>query len=192
MGTRVPPQKLEQSPQSGVYSKTLCPADMDIMRASAVLLFFAFGVFALAESNAAGAAARTTASPQVGRARAEPDLLLTQDLLYFWIAKWQRRLSLDDWRIESKIVRARELPERAVANIRWSLPNKKATIQVLDSLDSNLRRSEILKDTELSIVHELVHLSMSKLALDPKHTELEEEAVKNLSIALLTLEDSKK
>ena len=182
-----------QSPQPWVYSETLGPADMDIMRASAVLLFFfAFGIFALAESNSAGAAARTTASPQIRRARVEPDRLLTQDLLYFWIAKWQRRLSLDDWRIESKIVRARDLPERAVANIRWSLPNKKATIQVLDSLDSNLRRSEILKDTELSIVHELVHLSMSKLALDPKHTELEEEAVKNLSVALLTLEDSRK
>ena len=35
-------------------------------------------------------------------------------------------------------------------------------------------------------------LALSKLALDPKHTELEEEAVKNLSVALLTLEDSRK
>lgn len=163
------------------------------MRASAVLLFFfAFGVFGLAESISAGAAARTTALPQVGRAGAEPNPLLTQDMLYFWIAKWQRRLALEDWRIESKIVRVWDLPERAVANIHWSLPNKKATIQVLDSVDSSLRRSEILKDTELSIVHELVHLSMSKLPLDPKHTELEEEAVKKLSVALLTLEDSKK
>lgn len=163
------------------------------MRASAVFLFFfAFGAFGLAESNSAGAAARTTASPQVQRAGVEPNPLLTQDLLYFWIAKWQRRLALEDWRIESKIVRARDLPERAVANIHWSLPNKKATIHVLDSVDSSLRRSEILKDTELSIVHELVHLSMSKLPLDPKHTELEEEAVKKLSVALLTLEDSKK
>ena len=163
------------------------------MRASAVLLFFfAFGVFGLAESNSAGAAARTTTLPQVGRAGAEPNPLLTQDLLYFWIAKWQRRLSLEDWRIDSKIVRAWDLPERAVANIHWSLPNKKATIQVLNSADSNLRRSEILKDTELSVVHELVHLSMSKLPLDPKHTELEEEAVKKLSVALLTLDDSKK
>ncbi len=163
------------------------------MRASAVLLFFfAFAAFALAESNSAGAAARTTASPRVSRTGGEPYPLLTQDLLYFWIAKWQRRLSLDDWRIESKIVRSWDLPERAVANIHWSLPNKKATIQVLDAVDSSLRRSEILKDTELSIVHELVHLSMSKLPLDPKHTELEEEAVKKLSVALLTLEDRKK
>ena len=112
--------------------------------------------------------------------------------MYVWIAKWQRRLALEDWSIESKIVRTWELPERAVANIHWSLPTKKATIRVLDSIDSSLPRSEILKDTELSVVHELVHLSMSKLPLDPNHTELEEEPVKKLSVALLTLEDSKK
>ena len=163
------------------------------MRASAVLLFFfLFGVSALAESISTGAAARTTNSPPAGRSVLESNPLLTQDLLYFWIAKWQRRLALEDWSIESKIVRVWDLPERAVANIHWSLPNKKATIQVLNSVDSSLHRAEILKDTELSIVHELVHLSMSKLPLDPKHTELEEEAVKKLSVALLTLEDSKK
>jgi len=162
------------------------------MRAVTVLLFFfAFGVFGPAESKSAGNASRTT-SPQVVRAGTNPNPLLTQDLLYFWIAKWQRTLALEDWSIESKIVRTWELPERAVANIHWSLPTKKATIRVLDSVDSSLPRSEILKDTELSVVHELVHLSMSKLPLDPNHTELEEEAVKKLSVALLTLEDSKK
>ena len=163
------------------------------MRVIAVLLLFVgLDVIGLAESNSAGGAARTTSLPQLHRTTTDPNPLLTQDMVYFWIAKWQRRLSLEDWSIESKIVRAWDLPERAVANIHWSLPNKKATIQVLNSTDSNLRKSEILKDTELSVVHELVHLSMSKLPLDPKHTELEEEAVKKLSVALLALEDGKK
>ncbi|MEO8131977.1 MAG: hypothetical protein ABJF23_15335 [Bryobacteraceae bacterium] len=166
------------------------------MRAFAVLLLlFAFGVSVLAEADSAGGGAARTTTPSQSQARhagAGPDSLLTQDMLYFWIAKWQRRLSLEDWSIQSKIVRASDLPERAVANIHWSLPTKKAVIQVLNSADSNLRGSEILRDTELSVVHELVHLSMSKLPLDAKHTELEEEAVKKLSVALLTLEDSKK
>jgi hypothetical protein len=163
------------------------------MRASAVILFFvAFAIAGLAETPVTGAAARTSAPPAIQRSGASTNPLLTEEMVYSWIVKWQKRLSLEDWQLESKIVRVWELPENAVANIHWSLPNKKATIRVLNSADSSLKRSEILKDTELSVVHELVHLSMSKLPLDPKHTELEEEAVKKLSTALLALEDTRK
>ena len=52
-----------------------------------------------------------------------------------------------------------------------------------------------MRDTELSVVHELVHLSMAKLPLDSTNTDLEEETVKKLSAALLALdktEDNKK
>lgn len=162
------------------------------MRAIAVLLFFtAFVAAGPAESPATGAAARTSIPPQIQRPGLSINPLLTEDVVSSWIVKWQKRLALEDWQIESKIVRVWELPERAVANIHWSLTSKKATIRVLNSVDSSLKKSEILKDTELSVVHELVHLSMSKLPLDPKHTELEEEAVKKLSTALLALDDAK-
>ena len=163
------------------------------MRAIAVLLFLsAFLAAGPAESPATGVAARTTVPPQIQHPATSLSPLLTEDMVTGWIIKWRKRLSLEDWQIESKIVRVWELPENAVANIHWSLTNRKATIRVLNSVDSSLKKSEILKDTELSVVHELVHLSMSKLPLDPKHTELEEEAVKKLSVALLTLEDNKR
>lgn len=114
--------------------------------------------------------------------------LVTVEQVKVWITKWQKRLGLDEWAIDAKVVRSWDLPQGAVANIHWSLPKRKATIKVLNSVDSSLRRSEIPRDTELSVVHELVHLSMAKLPLDPNHTELEEDTVKKLSTALLALE----
>lgn len=114
--------------------------------------------------------------------------LLTPEMVDGWVKRWQRRLGLTEWRIDTKIVRLSQLPRGTVANIHWSLPRRTATIKVLDSVDSTLPRSEIVRDTELSVVHELVHLSMAKLPLDGNDTELEEEAVKRISSALLALD----
>ena len=165
---------------------------MVFMRAIPVLMLsLAFCTSGLPESRTASAS-RTTNVPSGPGTASTANPLLSQDQVESWIVKWQKRLSLEDWQIESKIVRAFDLPENAVANIHWSLPKKTATIRVLNSADSSLRKSEILKDTELSVVHELVHLSMSKLPLDPQNTQLEEEAVKKLSTALLALDDGKK
>jgi hypothetical protein len=114
--------------------------------------------------------------------------LLTEVQVAEWVKRWQKRLSLEDWKIEAKIVRLAQLPKGTVANIHWSLPRKQATIKVLDSIDSTLPKSDIVRDTELSVVHELIHLSMAKLPLDANNTELEEEAVKKISTALLGLD----
>jgi hypothetical protein len=124
-----------------------------------------------------GATSATTQAP-----------LLTESQVNEWVKRWQRRLSLEDWKIEAKIVRLSQLPKGTVANIHWSLPRKQATIKVLDSIDSTLAKSDIVRDTELSVVHELVHLSMAKLPLDANNTELEEEAVKKISAALVALD----
>jgi hypothetical protein len=114
--------------------------------------------------------------------------LLTEEQVNGWVKRWQKRLSLQDWNIEAKIVRLAQLPKGTVANIHWSLPRKQATIKVLDSIDSTLAKNDIVRDTELSVVHELVHLSMAKLPLDANNTELEEEAVKKISSALIALD----
>jgi hypothetical protein len=136
-------------------------------------------------------ASRSTTFPSVPTTTAlavKP--LITQEMIDGWIQRWQSRLGLHEWTVEAKMVRVKELPKNAVANIRWSLSTKKATVRVLDPMDSTLKASEIVKDTELSVVHELVHLSMAKLPLDPNHTELEEETVKRLSVALLNLDQA--
>ena len=111
-----------------------------------------------------------------------------EDQVKAWIDKWQARLGLQGWVIEGKVVRTWDLPQGAVANIHWSLPKQRATLRVLSSVDYNLRKSEIPRDTELSVVHELIHLSMAKLPLDPNHTETEEDTVKKISTALLNLD----
>ena len=139
------------------------------------------------EAAMSSSASRTTEMPRVYTGSAETPLL-TEDMVAGWVKRWQRRLSMDDWKIETRIVRLNQLPKGTVANIHWSLPRRTATIKVLDPIDSTLPKSEIVRDTELSVVHELVHLSMAKLPLDSTNTDLEEEAVKKISMALLAVD----
>jgi hypothetical protein len=137
--------------------------------------------------EASSTASRTTELARVPYSN-PPSSLLTDDMITGWVQKWSKRLGLTDWKIESRIVRIAQLPRGTVANIHWSLPRRTATIKVLHPADSTLPASEIVRDTELSVVHELVHLSMAKLPLDGTDTDLEEEAVKKLSLALVALD----
>lgn len=134
----------------------------------------------------------TTAMPSTHEVRVDGRLLVTPAMVGEWIQKWQKLLALDDWKIQGRVVRAWELPENAVADIHWSLTNKKAIVKVMSPADSTMSESEIVDDTELSVIHELLHLSMAKLPLDDKHTECEEETVKKLSIALQKLDSARR
>ena len=137
--------------------------------------------------EASSSASRTTEMPRSSNASVDTPLI-TEQMVNEWVGRWQRRLAMEDWKIETKIVRLNQLPKGTVANIHWSLPRRTATIKVLDPIDSTLPKSEIVRDTELSVVHELVHLSMAKLPLDSNNTDLEEETVKKLSTALMALD----
>lgn len=147
------------------------------------LLLSAVAVYPEASSSAS----RTTEMPRASITSADTPLI-TEEMVNGWVVRWQRRLAMEDWKIETKIVRLSHLPKGTVANIHWSLPRRTATIKVLDPVDSTLAKSEIVRDTELSVVHELVHLSMAKLPLDSTNTDLEEETVKKLSTALMALD----
>jgi hypothetical protein len=153
------------------------------MHSGALLVLLLLPLAGLAQSSGAS---RTTAPPPVAR-RTLPNAIAlpTDGQVREWINVWQKRLGLGEWEIDAKIVRIWDLPQDTIANIHWTLSSKKATIKVLNAVDSTLKPAAFLKDTELSVVHELVHLSMAKLPLDPKHTELEEEAVKRISTALV-------
>jgi hypothetical protein len=158
-------------------------------------VFLAFALLALGPLTLPAGPSDTNASripdrrPVVRSNRSDAPLV-NEDQVRGWVRKWQRRLALEEWVIESKVVRIWDLPQGAVANIHWSLPKRRATIKVLNSMDSNLAPHEIPRDTELSVVHELVHLSMARLPLDPNHTEIEEETVKRISSALIELQDA--
>ena len=157
------------------------------MRAAVVLYSLLASAVAVYPESSFTSASRTT-EYSTRRATDGETPLLTEEMIHGWVKSWTRRLALSEWKIEAKIVRLAQLPRGTVANIHWSLPRRTATIKVLDPVDSTLPRNEIVRDTELSVVHELVHLSMAKLPLDSNDTELEEQVVKRLSVALMSLD----
>ena len=157
------------------------------MRCAVLVACLGAGALMVYPESSATGASRTTEIPRQQTVTTEPRLL-TPELVDGWVKRWQRRLGLSEWKIETRIVRLSQLPRGTIANIHWSLPRRTATIKVMDSVDSTLPRSEVVRDTELSVVHELIHLSMAKLPLDGNDTDLEEEAVKRISTALLALD----
>jgi len=158
------------------------------MRVFVVLACLTCGLLSMSGGRSDTTAFRIPDRTAVVPVSRHQSLAVGESQLKVWIEKWQARLSLTEWDIEGKVVRTRELPQGAVANIHWSLPKHKATLRVLSSEDYKLPRVEIPRDTELSVVHELIHLSMAKLPLDPEHTETEEDTVKRISTALLDLD----
>ena len=64
--------------------------------------------------------------------------LITEEMVNGWVGRWQQRLGMEDWKIETKIVRLNQFPKGTIANIHWSLPRRTATIKVLDPIDSTL------------------------------------------------------
>src|SRR4029078_896158 len=76
---------------------------------------------------------------------------------------WQARLNLKDWNIRVQLVHANELEPGTLGNIHWDASNKRATIDVLSSYDYTLPTNAMLKDMEVTVVHELVHLHLAAL-----------------------------
>jgi hypothetical protein len=105
-----------------------------------------------------------------------------------WVQTWQKRLHLDDWKIETRIVRASELKPDTLGNLKWNTPARTATIKVLNPVDYDIPASEIPEDVEYTIVHELVHLQLSALPRDLNRKDIEEQVVNRISDALMALE----
>lgn len=105
------------------------------------------------------------------------------------LAIWQKRLRLSDWRIDLRMVRPGELKPKTVGNIHWDTPSKTATVRVLAAEDYKLTTfSDILRDMEFTVVHELIHLQLSSLPRSDASRGAEERAVNQLTEALLELD----
>jgi len=73
-------------------------------------------------------------------------------------AYWQKVLRLQDWDIEVKVVRARDMNlEESAASVNWVLPKRMASVAIRDPIDypPGLMGEQ---DQEVSLVHELLHL----------------------------------
>jgi hypothetical protein len=117
-----------------------------------------------------------------------PKPVVTNEKVYDWLHVWQRRLRLEDWKIDVKIVRVWELEQGTLGHIDWSIPHKTATIKVLNPADYELPKDKIPADIELSVVHELVHLHLSVLPLNKSSRNAEEQVVSMIADALVNLE----
>jgi len=114
--------------------------------------------------------------------------VVTDEQVHDWLHIWQKRLRLEDWKVDVKIVRIWELEQGTLGHIDWSIPHKTATIKVLNPADYELPKDKIPADMELSIVHELVHLHLSVLPLNKSSRNAEEQVVSMIADALVSLE----
>jgi len=114
--------------------------------------------------------------------------VVTEDQAQDWLRLWQKRLRLEDWKIDVKIVRIWDLEQGTLGHIDWSTTHHTALIKVLNPADYELPPDKIPADMELSIVHELVHLHLSVLPLNKSSRTVEEQVVSMIADALVNLE----
>jgi hypothetical protein len=128
------------------------------------------------------------AAPESRDRFTSPKPVVTNEQVHGWLHVWQRRLRLEEWKIDVKIVRVWELEQGTLGHIDWSIPHKTATIKVLNPADYELPKDKIPADIELSVVHELVHLHLSALPLNKGSRPAEEQVVSMIADALVNLE----
>src|SRR5580765_8424100 len=100
---------------------------------------------------------------------------------------WQKRMNLVDWSIQARLVRRNALVPKTLGGIHWDRDTMTATLDVLSTSDYNLPTREMLDDMEFTVVHELVHLSLSSLPRSEASRSLEERVVNEIAGALLRL-----
>jgi hypothetical protein len=105
-----------------------------------------------------------------------------------WMRSWRKRLGLEDWEINTQMVRSSDLKPDTLGNLRWNSGSKTATIRVLAPMDYDLPAAEIPADIEYTVVHELVHLQLAALPREAASKNTEEQVVNRLSEALMALE----
>src|SRR6266849_9851132 len=140
-----------------------------------MVILITFLLFASLVSAAPASRDRVTSAPAV----------VSSEQVHDWLHLWQKRLHLEDWKIDVKIVRIWDLEQGTLGHIDWSVPHRTATIKVLNPSDYELPKDKITADMELSIVHELVHLHLSVLPLNKSSRSAEEQVVSMIADALV-------
>jgi hypothetical protein len=96
---------------------------------------------------------------------------------------WQKRLGMDGWDLTLQVVRKSALDQDTWGNAEWDSDSKSGVISVLDPQDYNLKGTDLKRDMECTIVHELLHIQVSPL--DSGNPEAHEEVVNRIMTALL-------
>jgi hypothetical protein len=143
-----------------------------------MVILITFLLFASLGSAAPASRDRVTSVPAV----------VSKEQVHDWLHLWQKRLHLEDWKVEVRIVRIWDLEQGTLGHIDWSAAHKTAVIKVLNPADYELPKDKVPTDMELSIVHELVHLRLSALPLNKSSRNAEEQVVSMIANALVDLE----
>lgn len=148
-----------------------------VLEAGCLLVFFA-----LVPVNEAFSA-ELTAGPSARVCAAQADGYLGARL-----AIWQQRLNLQNWNISLAMSHPSDLKPKTLGNIHWDSSKKSAVIRVLDASDYQASCREALRDMEMTVVHELVHLELASLPRPPASRRDEELAVDRIADALVHLD----
>jgi len=107
---------------------------------------------------------------------------------------YQGVLRLRDWRVEVVISSKRDMPAKVQAKIDWNLLRKTATIRLMRPWDYRRSGFKGAQDMELDIVHELCHLHLAPLGVDPDSAEdtAQEQAIEAISEACVALVRAKR
>lgn len=112
----------------------------------------------------------------------------TNEFLNARLSFWQQRLDLQDWTLSVLSTRRADLKPETLGNIHWDAPHKTAVVRVLDISDYRTSCPAALDDMELTVVHELVHLTLFPLRSPTTDRHQEERTVNQISDALLKLD----
>lgn len=112
---------------------------------------------------------------------------LTADQVHPALAYWQRRLRLQDWMVEVKIVRKPDLGDGHDAEVAYNLQQKYATVSLMDPIDFHAP-TMLPYHPEVALVHELLHLHFAAFDAKPNTPEqtAQEQAINCLAGALVT------
>lgn len=102
--------------------------------------------------------------------------------------EWQKRLRLQDWKVNARLGRWEVM--ECDGRIRAALPLKCADMMILDPKDSAARNSPWEYDLEATVIHELLHLHIETFAPrdqeSPEYRDME-QAVELIAQALVAL-----
>lgn len=120
------------------------------------------------------------------------DKMYSQVQLEERLRYWQKRLRLQDWSIEVRIARLREMDQDCEAQVNWILSRKMATIQILDQVDYPPDTMGS-RDMENDLVHELLHLHFAPINVhfgesSQTYSTFEEQAIESIAYGLIHAE----
>jgi hypothetical protein len=117
-----------------------------------------------------------------------PKAVVSEAQVSTWVRLWQRRLHLEDWKVDACVVHASGLKPGTLGNLKWNSISHTATIKVLNPADYDMPAVDAAEDIEYTVVHELVHLQLSALPRDLNRKDIEEQVVNKISDALMQFE----